>query len=601
MKDEELNFVARAREAIRRGRIGLANALRRRRPIARFVVLNLSGEIREFPPYRPHVPFAHFFLPPPPTTVSSLRRLFEQIVFDSRIEGIVLRIGCVASAAVYQNLRQLLLDFRAKGKRVVAYATGFGPFQYYLASACDQIVMPPGAEWSVLGLRREYVFLKDALAQVGLSVDVFNVSPFKSAGDQFTRIDFSEESRAQAEWLLEETWRELVRGIAEGRRLSEARVEALINSAPMSARDAVENGLLDAALYEDELEAFLSPASDTGPASNPPGRKARRAAPPTLGLYNDLRKSILVPYTRYADKAIAVIGVEGLIVEGSSQSLPLPLPIPIPFVGEGLAGADTIAQALRHVEQDDTIAAVILHVDSGGGSALASDLIAREVKRVRAKKPVVAYMSGAAASGGYYVSAPANAIIAQSLTITGSIGVIVLRPNAAGLDDRLSLHRAVLQRGARTGLLSASTPLSDDERNAILGSLGRAYEDFKQAVATGRAIDADAIEPLAGGRVWTGRQALERKLVDELGDFNRAVDKARELAGLPPHPRVRAVLVGPPRSPILPARFSPSSLVEAIRAGAMRPDWLTVAGRLYDLLRTRSTWAILPWHFDQME
>ncbi len=593
-----MKFVAAVREAIERAQIGLANALRRRRPMARFVVLSLSGEIRELPPYRPHIPFAHFFLPPPPTTVSNLRRLFDQIAFDPRIEGVVLRIGCTASAAVYQNLRQLVLDLRAKGKRVIAYATGFGPFQYYLASACDQIVMPPSAEWSVLGLRREYVFLKDALAQVGLSVDVFNVSPFKSAGDQFTRVDFSEESRAQAEWLLEDTWRELLRGIAEGRRLSEARVEMLINSAPLSARAAVESGLLDAALYEDELEGLLSPGAGAESPDDPARARSRGTTRPVIGLYNEVRKSILIPYRRYADKVVGVIGVEGLIVEGSSQSLPLPLPIPIPFVGERLAGSDTIAQALRHAEQDDSIAAVILHVDSGGGSALASDLIAREVKRVRIKKPVVAYMSGAAASGGYYVSAPANAIIAQSLTITGSIGVIVLRPNAAGLDERLNLHRTVLQRGGRTGLLSASTPLSDDERSAILGSLGRAYDDFKQVVVAGRAIDPGEIEPLAGGRVWTGRQALERKLVDELGDFSRAVEKARELAGLPSDLCVHAVIVGPPRRPLLPARFSLSSLADAIRTGTIRADWFTVANRL---LGSRAAWAILPWHFDQME
>lgn len=593
-----MDVVARVREAIRRGRIGLANALRRRRPMARFVVVNLDGVIRELPPYRTRIPFADVFLPPPPASVSSLRRLFEQIAFDPRIEGVVLRIGCAASAAVYQNLRQLLLDFRAKGKRIVAYATGFGPFQYYLASACDQIVMPPSAEWSVLGLRREYVFLKDALAQLGLSVDVFNVSPFKSAGDQFTRADFSEESRAQAEWLIEETWRELLRGIAEGRRMDEGRVQALIDAAPMSARAAVEKGLLDAALYEDELERFLTPAAESQPhGHNPqsPDRrrgKGRQAGPPTLALHNDARRSMLIPYRRYGQKAIAVISVEGMIVEGSSQSLPLPLPIPIPFIGEQLAGADTIAQALRRAEDDDTIAAVILHVDSGGGSALASDLIAREVRRVRAKKPVVAYMGGAAASGGYYVSAPASAIIAQSLTITGSIGVIVLRPNASGVDERLNLHRAVLQRGGRTGLLSASTPLSDDERNAILESLGRAYDDFKQTVAAGRAIDAGEIEPLAGGRVWTGRQALERKLVDGLGDFSRAVERARELAGLPEEPRPPIMLVAPPRKPTLPPLFPVSAPAY----------WLAdVYGWLRGLTSRYRAWAVLPWHFGQMD
>ena len=583
-----MKFLAEAGEAIRRGRIRLTNALRRRRPMPRYVALHLSGEVHELPAPRPDFPFAHLLLPPPPPTVSSLRRLFDRLAFDSRIEGVVLHIGCLASPAVYQNLRQLLLDYRAKGKRVIAYATGFGPFQYYLASACDQVVMPPSAEWSVLGLRREYVFLKDALTQLGLSVDVYNVSPFKSAGDQFARTDFSDESRAQAEWLLEETWRELVRGVADGRKLNEEQVQALIDAAPMSAEEAVERGLLDAALYEDELERFLAPAAGRELLA----QKKDRDEPPVLELYNDVRKSLLIPYTRYAGKVIGVVGVEGLIVEGSSQSLPAPLPIPVPFIGEQLAGSDSIAQALRRAEKDDHVAAVILYVDSGGGSALASDLIAREVKRVRAKKPVVAYMSGAAASGGYYVSAPANAIIAQSLTITGSIGVIVFRPNAAGVDDKLNVHRTVLQRGGRTGLLSLSKPLTDDERAATLGSLARSYDEFKREVSQGRKLDYDGLELLAGGRVWTGRQALERQLVDELGDFNRAVAKARELAGLPGEPKVRTVVIGPPRKPALPPVFP----------GAALADWLGHSSQVLRALFTRQrAWAILPWQPDQTD
>ncbi|MCS7061371.1 MAG: signal peptide peptidase SppA [Anaerolineae bacterium] len=588
-----MRWIVRLNELLRRGRIRFANALRRRRLVPRYIVLSLSGEIQELPPSRPDFPLANWLFPASPITVSGLRALLEQIAGDSRIEGVVLRIDHSASPAVHQSLRQEVLDFRARGKRAIAYAKAFGPFQYYVATACDQIIMPPSAEWAVLGLRREYVFLKDALDRLGVHVDVFNVSPFKSAGDPFTRTDFSEESRAQAEWLLDENWREVLRGIAEGRRLSETRAQELIDAAPLSAQEAVEAGLLDAALYEDELEHFLQSLPTGQVASLGARTKSRRSAPPTLGLHDECRKAILIPEKRdqIGDKIIAVVGIEGMIVEGHSQSLPFPIPIPLPF-GEQLAGAESIAQAVRRAERNDDIAAVIVHVDSGGGSALASDLIAREIKRLRNKKPVVVYMSGAAASGGYYVSAPANVIIAQPLTLTGSIGVIALRPNAAGVDERLGLRRTVLRRGARAGLLGLSTPLNDDERNAALRSLNRFYADFKRVVMQGRALTEEELEPVAGGRVWSGRQALQHKLVDELGNFRRAIEKACELAGLPREPQPRIALLVPPRKPALPLAFS------AWMAGAVRPS--TDAGLhggswLHALFSRWQVWAIWPW------
>jgi protease-4 len=579
--------------AFRRLRVAALNLARRQRRLPRFVRLTLSGEIDEIPPTRPDFPFAHWLLPPPPPSVSSLRYAFERLAADPRVEGAVLEIACRADLATFQSLRQLVLDFRAGGKRAIAWATGFGPFQYYLACACDQIIMPPGAEWSVVGLQREYVFLKDALAELGLSVDVFNVSPFKSAGDQFARTGFSDEARAQAEALLDAAYAELVRGMAQGRRMSEEQARAAIEAAPMSAADAVQAGLLDAALHEDELEARLAPGSEAPPAAQAPGlaRRLARRQPRVLGRYEEARRALLLPAEPRADKMIGVVTVDGLIVEGASQALPASLPVP--WVGSRTAGADSVGQALRRAEHDDAIAAVVLNVNSGGGGALASDLIAREVKRVRHKKPVVAYLAGVAASGGYFVAAPASAIIAQPLTITGSIGVVVLRPNAEGMDSRLKLHRVTLRRGGRTGLLSASRALSDDEREATLASMGRAYADFKRAVAEGRRLDEGALEPLCGGRVWTGAQALERGLVDELGGFDRAVDRARELAGLPAAPKVIAVWVPPPRQPMLPPRFpAPAGLWE----------WLTHPGaRLANLAGRARVWRVMPWQVERWD
>ena len=609
--------MARLNLPVRKMRIGVANFLRRRRRAPRYVLMSLSGEIGEIPPPRLQlrIPFARRFLPPDPPSVSSLRRQLEQIALDPRVEGVVLKIECMASAATYQSLRTLFIDFRAHGKRLIAYANSFGPFQYYLACACDQIIMPPSAEWGVIGFLREYLFFKDALERLGVGVDVINVSPYKSAFDQFVRTDFSEESRAQAEWLLNAQFDELVHGIAEGRKLAETQVRALIDAAPYGAQEAASHGLLDAALYEDELEAYLAPPAKDPPAEKealpgeteisrkgrmrrvlrqalrnpfaslrpsrePSGEKRMRAR--ALELYEDVAGALLIPDVAYAPKLIGVVRVEGTILEGKSQNLPLP--VPLPFLGNRFAGAESVTQALRQAGEDEHIAAVILYVDSPGGGVLASDLIAREVRKVREKKPVVAYMSGVAASGGYYVSALAQCIVAQPLTITGSIGVISMKPNLQRAEDKLSLHRSILKRGERAGIFSAAAPLDVDGYTAVASTVARAYDDFKRLVAEGRKLKVEDLEPISGGRVWTGAMAQQRGLVDELGDFMLAVQRARELAGLPDDRRARAVSIAPPRKFMLPALPTPTALAR----------W-DVVERLTKMLARVHTWAILPW------
>ena len=562
---------------VRKARIRIANFFRRRKRAPRYVLITLSGEIAEIPPQRPptRIPFVRHFLPPDPLSVNSLRRVLEQIALDPRVEGVVLKLECVASAAVYQSLRTLLLDFRAHGKRLIAYANAFGPFQYYLACACDQIIMPPSAEWSVIGFLREYLFYKDALERLGVGVDVINVSPYKSAFDQFVRNDFSEESRAQAEWLLNAQYDEVVRGIAEGRKLSPEQVRACIDAAPYGAREALSRGLLDAALYEDELEAYLAPA-----ASEVPGKKAEGKPRRALELYDEAAGVLLIPYVAYAPKLVGVVRVEGTIMEGRSQSFPLP----VPLIGNRFSGAETVVQALRSAAEDERLAALVLYVDSPGGGVLASDLIAREVRKLREKKPVVAYMSGVAASGGYYVSALAQRIVAQPLTITGSIGVISMKPNLQKAEGKLSLHHATLQRGEHAGLYSPALPLNADGYTAVAATIARAYDDFKRLVAEGRRLNVSDLEPISGGRVWTGAMAREHGLVDELGDFTLALQQARDLAGLPADRRVRAVNITPPRKFMLPALPTPATL-----AG------IDIVDRLVRLLGRVHVWAILPW------
>ncbi|BCX02124.1 MAG: endopeptidase IV [Candidatus Roseilinea sp.] len=607
-----ISCVAGLGSSIRRARLNLRNRWRGRRKFPPFVVVPLEGEIVELPPARPELPLPALLarlapLPPGPLSVSELRRTFERLALDPRVKGVVLRIECVANPAVYQSLRGLLARFRSDtGKRLVAYAESLGPFQYYLACACDQIVMPPSAEWNVLGFRNEYVFLKDALDRLGVGVDVVNVSPFKSAGDIFARNDFSPDSRAQAEWLLDARFDELVRGIAEGRKLSPERVRELIDCAPFDAEEAVQHGLLDAALYEDELDRFLVPEPPVL-ADGRIERLARRVEKIAPALADNLRRaqqsiaererracvnleavrrSLRVPIVEYAPKAVGVIKVEGLIVPGASRRLPLP----VPLIRDDVAGSSSVAQAIRRAEADDHIAAVILYVDSGGGSVLASDLIAREVRRLRMKKPVVAYMGGTAASGGYYVSALANAIVAQPLTVTGSIGVIALKPNTREAFEKFGVHRVALQRGRRAGLFSDAEPMDEESREVFASLIARAYDDFKRLVAEGRAIEPEALEAICGGRVWTGAQAQERRLVDALGDFTVALEKARELGGLPSDKRVAAIIIMPPRTPVLPPAFSvighpARAAFEELQA-------------LRELLSGTSLWAVSLWHSD---
>jgi protease-4 len=574
---------------LRRQTIVAQNAIRQSKRLPKYVLWDWSGEIKEFAPQLPRIPFAERLPIAHALNVSEIRRTFEQLAYDSRIEGVIIKLNCATNAATYQTLRTLIRDYREQGKKAIAYATQFTPFQYYLACACDQIIMPPSAEWMVLGLGNEYVFLKDALAQIGVEFDVVNVSPFKSAGDQLARNDFSAESRAQAEWLLDAMFDELVNGIAAGRKMSVERVKPLINAAPLSARSAMTEGLLDATLYEDELERYLTGAPVYAP-QNPFEKYLRAQIKKQQGAnenepepeaqikpLNEVRDLLTVKPQEFEQKLIGIVQIEGAIVDGRSQSLPVPLPI----FGNQAAGNETIAQAIRAAERDDRIAAVILHVKSPGGSALASDLIAREVRRLRRKKPVVAFMTGVAASGGYYVAALADKIIAQPLTITGSIGVVMTKPNLQNLSDRLRIHRTTLKRGEHFDFISPTQPLEGESRELAESLIARTYNEFKDIVAEGRDIPRDELEPLCGGRVWTGQMARERKLVDYYGDFRVALQTAVELASIPTtYKRVGAIVVHPPKDVLLP-----------------KP--VEVRGTLTKLLTRTRVWALLPWSIEQ--
>ena len=490
------------------GRNALVRLLRR---APAFVWVEVGGALPEFEKPTGFV-WGRLARGPSPVTLQALRERLGRISADGRPRGVVLRLRDLdAGWASLEEARGELLAFREGGGRVVAYlADPVDTRSYYLASAADEILLAPLVTVGVTGVRTRVSFFKDALDRLGIGAEVIAVSPYKSAGDPFTRNDFSDEARAQAERLLDGRYEELVRAVSEARGLSPEVAQERIDKAPYGALQAVNAGLVDGVCYEDEL----------------PRRLAGGGEGLRLVDWASAKKSLKAPYRGRSRRRIGLVEVSGAIARGKSRRLPLPLP----FLGGERAGSDSVVAALRRAEGSGRVSAVLLHVESPGGDALASDLIWREVQRISAKKPVVVLMGNVAASGGYYVSAPAAHVVARRTTVTGSIGVIAIRPVADRLYGRLGVHPVGLERGRRAGLMDPSRRPTEDELRVLEGQIGNAYEEFKARVSGGRGL-AD-LDGIAGGRVWSGAEALGHGLVDGVGGFREALGKACELGGI---------------------------------------------------------------------
>ena len=555
----------------------LRNARRALRRPPDFVWISVTGVLPEFDP--PGRNLLQRRLLRNPRTIApglqSIRYRLDRILADGRACGVILRVQDLdAGWAALEELRAELHRFRAKGKKVVTYLADTDTRSYYLASASDEVYTTPLSTLNVVGLRTRVNFLKDTLCSLGLETEVIAVSPYKSAADAISRTDFSKESREQVERLLDARFDELVDAISAGRDIQSDEVRVLIDQAPHSADGAVRNGLLDGALYEDELPGRLA-SGDAVSAGTANSVKSAK-----LAEWGMAEKVLRLPYRKRSRKVVGLVGVEGAIQRGASRKLP----VPVPLLGREQAGSDSVVAALRVAEKSRRVGAVLLHVDSPGGDALASDLIWREVRRIRAKKPVVVLMGNAAASGGYYVSAPANHIVARKNTVTGSIGVILTRPTTAGLLNKLKVNPVTIERGARSNLLDPRRPPTSDEVSVLEDRLNTFYDGFKDRVSSGRGLPPDALEELAGGRVWTGAEALERGLVDENGGFRTALDKARHLAGIPNGPGVLARIQPPGGSrptPGEPVREA-IDIVEAMRDA-------------FSKLGTARVWALAPY------
>jgi protease-4 len=515
-----------------------------RRSIGRppeFVMFILEENLPALPD--PPRPFWQRFTGRPRLSLKELGERFDAIAHDSRIKGVVLHLRPAGMPmATLQDLRELVANLRKSGKRVVAWAPSYTTGTYYLACACDEILLMPSGMIGALGFATTGMFLADGLARFGLSADFIQVSPYKSAADPLTKSTMSAELREQLTWLLDSQHRELLSGIAEARLLDESGAKELIDRSPYGDDVVVENHAVDRVLAEEDLPAHL-------------GRETGK--PAIIGTWERAQSKMRAPAPSLGrGKYVAVLRIEGTIMDGRSGHLPIKPPFDIPLVGEDRAGDLSVVQLARQVAADKRAAAVVLYVNSRGGSTTASEAMRRSLEAVAARKPLVVVMGPIAASGGYDVATPGSWIVARPSTLTGSIGVLGGKIVTGGLWTKLLFNRETLAFGEHAAIGSDERPYSDEEREIVTREIDHLYRAFLDVVARARKMTPDELQPIAQGKVWTGRQALELKLVDELGGVDAGVSKARSLAGLPAGAPVREVR-GPRR--MIPPLAEPSA------------------------------------------
>lgn len=450
----------------------------------------------------------------PVFALNALREAIALAAQDARIAGLLVTLKSVrAGSATASALRGLLLEARRAGKRVAVYMPdGAGTRETYVASAADLVVVGPETFVAPLGFAVQSAYVRRALDRAGVEAEVFARGRYKAAGESLVLDRMSDPQREQLGALLDVTWDVLITALSEGRKVPRERAEQWVERGPWSARTALEQGIIDEIAYADELgKELVSPGARVESDEEGEG-------PPRVSVkkYLRARRRGLRPLVR--KPKVAVIEIKGPIVSEHVGVAPV-------------AAEDEVCRAVDRAREAARYRAAVLYIDSPGGSALASDRMLHAIRRLAAKKPVIACMGDAAASGGYMVALGAHAIFAQPTTITGSIGVVSARVVLQPLLDRLGIVVDVVKRGRRADMMSMAHGLDPEDRAAVEGQLDDIYQSFLQAVALGRRRDVSEIEELAGGRVWSGRDALAHGLIDQLGGFGEALAEARRRLG----------------------------------------------------------------------
>ena len=502
---------------------------------------------------------------------------------DPRIRSVLLRPSTVQTPfwAKLQELRDALIDFRESGKPVIAYLEYGGDREYYLATAASQIFLLPASPLDLSGVASYEVFLRGALDKIGAEPDFLQIGAYKTAPNQLTQTGLTPEHRAMSEWLNRDLYDQMVLGIAQARRKTPGEVRALLDEGPFPPREALRAGLVDGLAYLDQLDDQVAALkADAGENRLIEESAYQRVSARSVGIRPDAR--------------IAVLSASGVIVSGTSAYDPLNGPV---------VGSDTIVDQIQQIRDDDSIRAIVVRIDSPGGSATASDVIWRELTITRdanPRRPIVVSMSDLAASGGYYIATPAHVIVAEPATLTGSIGIFGGKIAIGGTLGRLGIHTETIASGRNADLGSPFEPFRPEQRARLMEYMRGFYDDFVQKVATSRRRSVEEVDAVAQGRVWTGQQARQHGLVDMLGGLDTAVAVAKQRAGIPADEDVE--LVGyPPRRTLLEAlsdRFGTSSAgIWAQLAGGFDGRALAAITAPVRLFRRGEPLALMPYAF----
>ena len=507
-------------------------------PTRKYVELSIGGPLAEVKPA--------FAFPPRIRTLRSVTKQIDRIRKDDEVAGVLLKIeGLGVGWAKLQELRDKIIQLRSGGVEVISYLEAGGNAEYLLACAADQIVLMPAGMVGLTGLRAEVMFYRGLLDKLEVKADMYAVGKYKSAVEPYMRDSMSEAQRETLNAILDDLYEQQVEMIANGRGEIDAELAAeLIDQGPFTAEEAYQAKLVDALQYYDELVKSIEADADEKIEVVSDYGKKSKDAPELTGFAGFMRLFSMLtssrrPSSRAGRPKVALIYATGPIMSNAPTD---------PFTTGQVITPGIVAKALREAREDNDIEAVVMRVDSPGGSALASDVIWREAMLTQREKPLVVSMSDVAGSGGYYIAMAAGTIVAEPGTITGSIGVLGGKLNLKGLYNKIGLTKEVITRGKNANLYSDYGDFTPTERERLEKMLETIYGDFVRKAADGRDKTEAEIHEIAQGRIWTGKQAKELGLVDELGGLDTALAIAKKRIALSPDDAVDIIVLPKPKT-----------------------------------------------------
>ena len=533
-------------------------------------------------------------------TLGDVLQRLKKAANDDNLEAVILHIdGPHIGWAKLNELRTGIAKIRQKGRKVFAWLESADTKDYLLASACDQIILPESGMIMLPGLRAEVSFYKNLLDKLDIQPQMLKVGEFKSAAEPYSRTEMSPAFREEMEAIIDDYYRQIVEMVSESRKLTQDQVKSIIDTALFSAEDAKKIGLIDVVAYEDHIITLVKGDQKDAEVKITKGYGRKKIDTDFSGFTGMAKMMNMLmgvePSSRKTtNPKIAIISAVGPIMSGSSQS---------DFFGDASMGSTTMIKAIRQARDDASVKAIVLRVDSPGGSALASDLMWHELETLDGKKPFIVSMGDTAASGGYYIAMGADRIFAEPGTLTGSIGVVGGKIALEKFYAKVGITTSVVQRGKNSGVLSLTKPWNETETAAMQKMMNDIYVQFTKKAASGRKMDYDKLEKMAQGRVYTGAQALKLGLVDELGTLDEAIAYAKKAAGIDPDSKLERLDLPKPTSPF-ETLFGPIDPTTRLGQSLVK-TWLNrlppeLAGQMrdlevYDLLAHERVLTVVPY------